>query len=90
MPDGGELSITASKAQDTISLSLTYTGVGIPEAVRQKKIVTSITTKKSKRHGLGSAVVKRLVEALNGTITLQSQEGKRKKFTVEIPANLCA
>jgi len=37
MPDGGELSITASKAQDTISLSLTYTGVGIPEAVRQKK-----------------------------------------------------
>jgi signal transduction histidine kinase len=34
---------------------------------------------------LGLTVVKRLVEALNGEITFESQEGKGTKFIVQLP-----
>jgi signal transduction histidine kinase len=44
-----------------------------------------MTTTKSKGQGFGLAVVKRLIEALNGTISFESQEGKGTKFIIELP-----
>jgi signal transduction histidine kinase len=44
-------------------------------------------TTKSKGQGLGLAVVRRLVDALNGTISFESTAGKGTKFTVELPQN---
>jgi signal transduction histidine kinase len=42
-------------------------------------------TTKSKGQGLGLAVVKRLVEALNGIVGFESQEGKGTKFMITLP-----
>jgi two-component system nitrogen regulation sensor histidine kinase NtrY len=42
-------------------------------------------TTKSKGQGLGLAVVKRLVEALNGKISFESKEGHGMEFKVELP-----
>jgi PAS domain S-box-containing protein len=85
MPDGGNLTVSASKKGDKTVITVEDTGVGIPEDVKPK-LFTPMMTTKSKGQGLGLAVVKRLVEALNGSISFESQEGKGTKFTIELPS----
>jgi signal transduction histidine kinase len=65
------------------------TGPGIPDAVKGK-LFTPLFTTKSKGQGLGLAVVKRLVEGLNGNITVESEEGKGAKFIVNLPTEATA
>ncbi|HSV49086.1 MAG TPA: PAS domain S-box protein [Candidatus Acidoferrales bacterium] len=84
MQEEGKLTVQASKKKDAVVLTVEDTGVGIPDEVKSK-MFTPLFTTKSKGQGLGLAVVKRLVEALNGTITFESTAGKGTKFTVELP-----
>jgi signal transduction histidine kinase len=44
-----------------------------------------MTTTKSKGQGLGLAVVKRLTEALGGTVSFESQMGNGATFRLELP-----
>ena len=85
MPNGGKLQVTGYQKQDQACISVSDTGVGIPEEIKPK-LFTPMTTTKSKGQGLGLAVVKRLVEALNGSICFESQEGKGTKFIVQLPS----
>ena len=62
------------------------TGVGIPEKIKSK-LFTPMFTTKAKGQGFGLAVIKRMTEALGGTVTLESQEGKGTTFTVRLPPN---
>jgi len=86
MPKGGKLSIVAAQKQNNVVISVEDTGVGIPEHVKPK-LFTPMMTTKSKGQGLGLAVVKRLVEALNGDVKFESEEGKGTKFVIELPIN---
>lgn len=84
MPQTGKLTLTATKKQAKVMISVEDTGVGISEEVKPKLFAPMVSTK-AKGQGLGLAVVKRLVEALNGEITYKSQVGKGTKFTVSLP-----
>jgi PAS domain S-box len=84
MQEEGKLTIKASKPKDTVVLTIVDTGIGIPDEVKAK-MFTPLFTTKSKGQGLGLAVVKRLVEALGGSIGFESVAGKGTKFTVELP-----
>ncbi len=46
---------------------------------------TSLFTTESKGQGFGLAVVKRMSEALGGSVSFESQEGKGTKFIVCLP-----
>ena len=84
MPNGGFLELTCIVKEDKVFVTVADTGMGIPEDVKPKLFSPMMTTK-AKGQGLGLAVVKRLVEALDGTINFESQEGKGTTFTIEFP-----
>jgi PAS domain S-box-containing protein len=83
MPDGGKLDAYAyQEAGDTVFV-VQDTGAGIPEAIRSK-LFTPLVTTKAKGQGFGLAVVKRMTDALGGTITYESEVGKGTKFVVRL------
>lgn len=84
MASGGNLTINARREATNVVITVQDTGVGIPEEVKSK-LFTPLFTTKSKGQGFGLAVVKRLVEALNGTITFESKEGEGTTFTIKLP-----
>lgn len=86
MPNGGKLNLTAYTKDKQAIITVSDTGKGIPEEIKPR-IFTPLLTTKAKGQGLGLAVVKRLVEALNGTVTFESEEGKGTKFTITLPAD---
>ena len=86
MPDGGELGLTAQKKDECIVICVSDTGQGIPEHVKAN-LFKALTTTKSKGQGLGLAVVKRLIEALNGNVSFESVAGKGTKFIIELPTS---
>ncbi|MCW3996917.1 MAG: PAS domain S-box protein [Candidatus Bathyarchaeota archaeon] len=84
MPNGGKLMISAQQISDKMLIGIADTGVGIPEEVKSK-VFSPLFTTKAKGQGLGLAVVKHLLDGLNGKISFESQEGKGTKFTIELP-----
>ena len=87
MPDGGKLTLTGQVTPEgQVSLSVQDTGVGIPEAIKNK-VFSPLFTTKPRGQGFGLAVCKRVIEAHGGTISFESQEGKGAKFTIQFPAN---
>jgi two-component system cell cycle sensor histidine kinase/response regulator CckA len=84
MPNGGKLTIGAQHKANTAVICVKDTGVGIPEEIKHN-LFTPLFTTKAKGQGLGLAVVKRLVDAMNGLIVFESQIGKGTTFTVTLP-----
>ncbi len=84
MPEGGELTINAAVGDDAVTIIVHDTGEGVPENMKEM-LFSPLTTGKAKGTGLGLAVVKRIVEAHNGTIEFASEEGKGTTFTVTLP-----
>ena len=84
MPKGGELAIDATADGRALVVHIHDTGDGVPENMKDM-LFSPLTTGKAKGTGLGLAVVKRIVEAHNGTITFESEEGKGTTFTVTLP-----
>jgi len=84
MPNGGQLTIRASKEEKTTLISIEDTGGGISDE-NLSKLFTPLFTTKAKGQGFGLPVCKRMVEAHDGNITVESKVGKGSTFTVEIP-----
>ncbi len=87
MPNGGKLIIDAYTEGNAVYIFIQDTGVGISEKAKPNLFKPLFTTK-AKGQGLGLAVVKRLIEMLNGEITFESQEGVGTKFIIKLPLDL--
>ena len=84
MPEGGKLTVSASKKESYVFLSVEDTGAGISKAA-QDKLFTPLFTTKAKGQGFGLVVVKRMAEALGGTVSFESELGRGTKFIVQFP-----
>ena len=86
MEDGGELTVelSANNEANEIEISVSDNGCGIPRK-DQTKIFDPYFTTKSSGTGLGLAIAHNIVEAMDGTIKVESNPGKGTTFTLKIP-----
>jgi PAS domain S-box-containing protein len=89
MPEGGKLDIQSRRENGEVVLTVEDSGIGIPADCKEK-LFTPLFTTKAKGQGFGLAVVKRMTEALEGTVTFESEEGKGTKFIVRLPCTKIA
>ncbi len=86
MPDGGTLSVGLAPEKDMVKLTVADTGHGIPHDVVKKVFEPFFTTKEfGKGTGLGLTVVKGIIEEHQGSIAVESEEGKGTTFRVLLP-----
>lgn len=85
MPDGGELQIHGS-AGDSVRLSVSDTGYGIPGNIRDKIFLPFYTTKE-RGTGLGLSIVHKIIISHGGNIHVDSGE-RGTTFTVTLPKNM--
>lgn len=84
MPEGGLLEISSSKSDSFVEIKIQDSGRGIPPE-KLENIFEPLFTTKSKGVGLGLSIVKTFVEKHNGTIEVESGEGKGSTFTIKLP-----
>jgi len=89
-PDNGSISIITKKNDNTIEVSVSDTGIGIPENMHEEIFDPFVQVDASNKRkyggtGLGLALTKRFVEMHKGKIWVESEEGKGSTFTFTIP-----
>jgi signal transduction histidine kinase len=82
---GGSVTITTGRAGDRVEIVIADTGSGIPPD-RLAAIFEDFVTTKRRGLGLGLAISKRIVEQLDGTISVESEVGRGTTFTLRFPA----
>jgi signal transduction histidine kinase/DNA-binding response OmpR family regulator len=85
---------TAGESQvegQALTISVTDTGIGIPEdqlgrIFEEFRQVDGSSTRRHQGTGLGLAITRRLVELMGGGISVSSVVGEGSRFVIEIPA----
>jgi signal transduction histidine kinase len=90
IPRGGILTIEAEDRAEDVRISIRDTGCGIEPSEMKKVFDSFFSTKQrdSSSHsgtGLGLSLCKKVVDAHNGSITVDSQPGKGTTFTITLP-----
>lgn len=82
------LSITTYRQNETVQLSITDNGPGIPTAIQDKILQPFFTTKKGKEGtGLGLSISNDIVKAHGGTLSILSKQGAGTTFRIQLPVS---
>jgi signal transduction histidine kinase len=85
LPRGGRLTVEAAPAGDHAVLTVSDTGLGMPDDVRQRAHEPFFTTKGVKATGLGLSVAFGIARRHGGELTIQSEEGRGTTVRVALP-----
>ena len=88
--ESGKVSLDLRYRDEQWQLVVSDTGIGIPPHAREYifeefRQVDSSSKRKYGGTGLGLAIVQKLVRAMNGTITVESEVDKGSRFIVTMP-----
>jgi len=89
-PAGGHISAECAAVDDTVTLNVSDTGLGIATEKLQAIFEPFIQLKEGLADresgvGLGLAISRDLARAMNGDLTVESTEGKGTRFTLSLP-----
>jgi signal transduction histidine kinase len=90
MPNGGKIHIRAWSEDHQVRVTVTDTGRGMTEEIRQKVFDPFFTTKGVKGNGLGMSVAYGIITRHKGAIELSSELGKGTSVSINIPVSLNA
>jgi signal transduction histidine kinase len=87
VPDGGSITIRgmADPVAKAVIISVIDTGRGMPPEVRESLFTSRAISRKPGGTGLGTKIVKDVVEAHGGTITVESADGAGTTFHLRLP-----
>mgnify|MGYP004701690929 CR=1 FL=1 len=88
---GGSVAVSVSQEDGHSLITVTDTGIGIPEEAQKRVFerfyrVDKGRARKNGGTGLGLAIVKHIVQLYGGSVELESQVGKGSTFRVTLPS----
>jgi len=91
-PEGGRISLKASRTDGTVEIAVADTGIGIaPEdqatVFEEFRQVGSDEARKQEGTGLGLTLAKKFIELHGGRIWVESELGRGSTFTFTLPAS---
>ena len=89
VPAGGSITIRGHHDSETESVVLIVhdTGTGMPREIRDSLFTNRVVSRKTGGTGLGTRIVKDVVDGHGGQIVVESQEGMGTTFTVSLPVH---
>lgn len=87
-PPGGIVTLSETSDEEEVTVSVADTGCGMDEETRKKifdKFYQGDTSHSTEGNGLGLALVKRILQLTDGSISVKSQVGEGTVFTVRLP-----
>jgi signal transduction histidine kinase len=89
-PAEGSVDVRFSRANGTVRIEVSDTGIGIPASARPKLFTEFFRAENAKATedigtGLGLAIVKEIADQLGGRIVVESEEGAGTIFVVHLP-----
>jgi len=87
VPEGGSITLRgqADPMTKSVIISVSDTGRGMPPEVRESLFTAHAISRKLGGTGLGTKIVKDVVDAHGGTITVESKEGVGTTFHIRLP-----
>lgn len=84
-PRGGKITLDVYSINQKLYITVTDTGCGISDEMKDKVFQKYFTTKKSKCSGIGLGLAYNVIEDHGGKLWFESTQGKGTTFYIELP-----
>lgn len=85
-PEGGRVTLSASRAQEGLEIRVDDAGPGVPEGHREQVFEPFHSTRGEGHGGLGLSISRRIAEEAGGTLRVEDPPGGGACFRVELPS----